>query len=81
MSTEAIEAVVNKLRSLPAERQRLAVSYIESLSALALKPKHDDGIASTAGCMSPEDADAMERVIEEAFEQIHPDDWKDLPRF
>ena len=81
MSTEAIEAVVNKLRSLPAERQSLAVSYIESLSALAMKPKPSDGITSTAGCLSPEDADAMEAAIEEAFEQIHPDDWKDLPRF
>ena len=30
--------------------------------------------------ISAEDADLMERAIEEAFEQIHPDDWKDLPR-
>ena len=81
MSTEVVETAVTKLRSLPAERQLLAVSYIESLSALAMKPKHGDGIMSTAGCMSPEDADAMERAIEEAFEQVHPDDWKDLPRF
>ena len=81
MSTEVVESAVTKLRSLPAERQILAVSYIESLSALAMKPNQEDGIASTAGCMSPEDADAMERAIAEAFEQVHPDDWKDLPRF
>ena len=78
MSTEALETAVNKLRHLPGEHQLLAVSYIDSLSAIMMKPQSLDGLTATAGCLSAADADAMAHVIEEAFEQVHPDDWKDL---
>ena len=78
MSTEAIEAVVNKLRGLPERSQQRVLAFIESLSVVAPGSSAKDGIASTAGCLSPEDADIMERVLREDFGQIHPDDWRDV---
>ncbi len=80
MTTEAIESAVNKLRELPEDRQQLAFSYIHCLSVTTSPVGDGNGLAALAGSISAEDADLMERAIEEAFEQIHPDDWKDLPR-
>jgi len=80
MSTDAIEKAVSKLRHLPDDRQMLAVGYIESLSAGTTLPAAGNGLKAFAGCIPKQDADLMERAIEEAFEQIHPDEWKDLPR-
>lgn len=80
MSTEAIETAVKKLRTMPEPSRQRVLALIESLSGPKTSTPVKDGIASTAGCISPEDADLMERVIREEFGRIHPDDWRDVFR-
>lgn len=78
MSTVTLESVVEKLSAMPEQSQRRVLAFIEALSVTKPVMPTNDGIASTAGCLSPEDADMMERVIREDFGRIHPDDWRDV---
>ncbi|NII26989.1 hypothetical protein HB364_18000 [Pseudoflavitalea sp. X16] len=55
-------------------------AVLEAVEAVISKSKlHAVGRRSFkdfAGTMSDEDANELEKIIEEGCEQIHPDDWK-----
>jgi len=54
-----LETIVEDLKSLPPDRLE----------------EREAPLARTFGCLSPEEADEMERVIEEGCEQINEHGW------
>jgi hypothetical protein len=69
-----LETIVEDLKSLPPDRLEMAASYIRQLKPVS-KDEREAGLARTFGCLSPEEADEMERIIEEGCEQINEHGW------
>src|SRR4051794_34303568 len=69
-----LENIVEDLKMLPPDRLELAASYIRQLKPTT-EAEREAALARTFGCLSPEEADEMERVIEEGCEQINERAW------
>ena len=69
-----LENIVEDLKALPPDRLEMAANYIRQLKP-AIKEERDAALARTFGCLSPEEADELERVIEEGCEQINEHGW------
>lgn len=65
----SLELAVATLRSLPEAFQGQAVEFIHKLHA-ATRQERQEALRKTAGCLTGEEADAMERTIEESFEHV-----------
>lgn len=65
----SLELAVATLRSLPEAFQGQAVEFIHKLHA-ASRQERLEALRKTEGCLSADEADAMERSIEESFERI-----------
>ena len=68
-----LENIFEDLKALPPDRLEMAASFIRRLKPSS-QVEREAALARTFGCLSPEEADEMERVIEEGCEQI------DVPR-
>ena len=70
----SLEAIVEDLKSLPPEKLEAAADFIRQL-----KPIRPEGrqaaLDRTFGCLSKEEADELQRVIEEGCEQINEHGW------
>jgi hypothetical protein len=64
-----LDNIVEDLKSLPPDRLEMAASFIRRLKPIG-RAEREAALARTFGCLSPEEADEMERVIEEGCEQI-----------
>jgi hypothetical protein len=69
-----LENIVEDLKALPPDRLEMAANYIRQLKPTT-KEERDAALARTFGCLSPEEADELERVIEEGCEQINEHGW------
>jgi hypothetical protein len=69
-----LENIVEDLKMLPPDRLKMAASYIRQLKPIS-QAEREAALARTFGCLSPEEADEMERVIEEGCEQINERAW------
>lgn len=69
-----LDNIVEDLRSLPPDRLEMAASFIRRLKPLSQEAR-EAALARTFGCLSPEEADEMERIIEEGCEQINERAW------
>ena len=69
-----LDHIVEDLRSLPPDRLEMAASFIRRLKPVS-HAEREAALARTFGCLSPEEADEMERVIEEGCEQINERAW------
>jgi hypothetical protein len=69
-----LESIVADLRSLPPGKLELAADYIERLKRIS-DEERQAVLARTFGSLSREDADAMEKAIEEGCERIDERDW------
>ncbi len=64
-----------------ADRRSVNATVVDILCSFSLpdtgreKKKYAD-FSEFCGIMTPEEADAVEKEIEECFEQIDPEDWK-----
>ena len=65
----SLELAVATLRSLPEAFQGQAVEFIHNQHA-ASRQERRDALRRTAGCLTDEEADAMERAIEASFEHV-----------
>jgi len=54
------------------------VSPLENRVSRISEEERQAALARTSGCLSPEEADEMERVIEEGCERIDEDGWRPL---
>ena len=69
-----LENIFEDLKTLPPDRLAMAANYIRLLKPIS-QAERDAALARTFGCLSPEEADEMERVIEEGCEQINERAW------
>lgn len=74
MDVSRLENIVEELKSLPPDRLEMAANYIRQLQPIS-KEERKAALARTFGCLSPEEADELERVIEEGCEQINEHGW------
>ncbi len=72
MST--LETIIEDLKSLPPAKLQQAAEFIHRLKTVSAEERRT-GLERTFGSLSPEDADAMEKAIEEGCEQINERGW------
>lgn len=68
------ESIVDDLRSLPPERLEMAADYIKGLKPVSDQARRE-ALDRTFGCLSPEEADELDRIIEEGCEEINEHGW------
>jgi hypothetical protein len=69
-----LENIFEDLKTLPPDRLEMAASYIRRLRPIS-QAERDAALARTFGCLSSEEADELERVIEEGCERINERAW------
>ena len=69
-----LEAILEDLKSLPADRLEMAADYIRQLKPIA-KEETNAALDRTFGCLAPEEADRLEKIIGEGCEQINGHGW------
>jgi hypothetical protein len=69
-----LENIFEDLKALPPDRLEMAANFIRRLKPIN-QLEREAALARTFGCLSPEEADEMERVIEEGCEQINEHGW------
>jgi len=74
VDVSSLENIVEDLKLLPPDRLEMAANYIRQLKPIG-KEAREAALARTFGCLSPEEADELERVIEEGCEQINEHGW------
>jgi hypothetical protein len=69
-----IENIVEDLRTLPPARLEVAADFVHRLKRIG-EEERQAIFTRTAGALSPEEADQLERVIEDGCEKIDEHDW------
>ena len=69
-----LEAIVEDLKSLPPGKLQAAAEYIQRLKRVSQEEKRAV-LARTAGSLSRETADEMEKAIEEGCERVDERGW------
>jgi len=70
LDVSRLENIVEELKSLPPGKLEVAADFVHRLSRIS-EEERQAALARTFGCLSPEEADELERVIEEGCEQIN----------
>ena len=65
----AIDDIVADLKSLPPERLRIAADFVQHLKRISAEDR-EAILDRTAGALSEEEADELERVIQEGCERV-----------
>ena len=69
-----LENIVEDLKSLPPARLEVAADFVHRLKRIS-EEERQAILVRTAGALSPEEADELERVIEEGCEKIDEHGW------
>ena len=69
-----LETIVEELKSLPPDKLEAAADFIRRLRPVS-QEERQAALDRTFGCLSPGEADELERVIEEGCEQINEHGW------
>lgn len=69
-----LENIVEDLKSLPPAKLEVAADFVQRLKRISQEERQAI-LARTAGALSPEEADELERVIEEGCEKIDEHGW------
>ncbi|MSR65182.1 MAG: hypothetical protein EXS18_05310 [Verrucomicrobiae bacterium] len=72
MST--LELIVKELKTLPPAKLKEAAGYIHRLKN-GNREKRMAALRKTAGSLSAEEADELEKIVEEGCEKIDARDW------
>lgn len=75
MSTNTVEQIMERVKALPEPAQLLFLHSLEKYPAEPLPGP----LAKHFGVIDRETGEEMERIIEECFEQVNPDEWNHLP--
>ena len=73
-SVSRLEAIVEELKSLPPAQLEAAADIVHRLKRIS-EEERQAILIRTAGALSPEAADEMNRVIEEGCERIDESGW------
>jgi len=69
-----LENIVEDLKSLPPDNLELVAEYIHRLKGISPEERHAI-LTRTFGSLSPEDADEIEKAIEEGCERVDEQHW------
>ncbi|MBZ5725160.1 MAG: hypothetical protein LAP87_09205 [Acidobacteriia bacterium] len=69
-----LESIVEDLKSLPPDKLEMAADFIQRLKPISLEER-ETILAGIFGSLSHEDADAMQKAIEEGCERIDERGW------
>jgi hypothetical protein len=69
-----LEAIIQDLKSLPPDKLEMAANYITQLKPMPQNERQAI-LARTAGALSREEADEMDRVIAEGCENVDVSGW------
>ena len=69
-----LENIFEDLKTLPPDRLEVAADFVHRLKRIS-EEERQAILSQTAGSLSAEDADAMEKAIEEGCEQINEHGW------
>ncbi|MBK5295334.1 MAG: hypothetical protein JJE04_27105 [Acidobacteriia bacterium] len=72
-----LDAIIEDLKLLPPEKLKIATDFVSRLNGTSEEDRQA-ALARTSGCLSQEEADELERVIEEGCEKIDEDGWRPL---
>lgn len=73
-SVTALETIVADLRSLPASKLQVAAEFVQQLKRIS-REERQVILNRTAGALSTDEADELDRVINEGCENIDERDW------
>jgi hypothetical protein len=74
VNVSPLENIVEDLKTLPPGRLEVAADLVHRLSRIS-EEERQAILAQTFGSLSAEDADAMEKAIEEGCEQVNEHGW------
>ena len=69
-----LETIVEDLKSLPPDKLEAAADFIRRLKPIS-QEERQAALDRTFGCLSPEEADELESVIQKGCEQINEHGW------
>ena len=69
-----LENIFEDLKSLPPAKLEVAADFVQRLKRIS-EDERQAILTRTAGALSPEEADELERVIEEGCEKIDEHGW------
>jgi hypothetical protein len=69
-----LENILEDLKTLPPAKLEVAADFVHRLKRISDEERQAI-LTRTAGALAPEDADEMERLIEEGCERIDEDGW------
>jgi hypothetical protein len=69
-----LENIVEDLKTLPPDKLQMAAKYIRQLKPVS-RERRVAALARTFGCLSPDEADELERAIQEGCEQVNEHGW------
>jgi hypothetical protein len=69
-----LEHIVEDLKKLPPPKLEQAADFIHRLTPVSPEIRQA-ALDRTFGCMTPEEADAFQRIIDEGCEQVDERDW------
>lgn len=69
------DQLMQQLDGLPRNLQQRVLDYAQSLAKPTPKGVPGHTLLRFAGCMDPDEADAMMRAIEEGCENVDPNGW------
>ena len=70
----SLENIVEDLKVLPPARLEVAADFVHRLKRISEEERQVD-LTRTAGAISPEEADDLERAIDEGCEKIDEHGW------
>ncbi|MBZ5617904.1 MAG: hypothetical protein LAQ69_04105 [Acidobacteriia bacterium] len=70
----ALENIVEDLKALPPARLEVAADFVHRLKQIS-EEERQAIFTRTSGSLSPEEADELERVIEEGCERVDEQGW------
>jgi len=70
----SLETIVEKLRHLSPDKLALAANYVDGLREVTLDERMA-ALNATGGSLTAEEADELEKAIEEGCERIDPEAW------
>ena len=75
MSASIKQEIIEQLDKLPIELQKRVLDFTHALVISEPKGVPGSELLKFVGIITPEEADAMEKAIEEGCEQIYEDEW------
>lgn len=70
----SLETIVEDLKALPPGKLELAADYIQRLKRMS-QEERQAVLQRTSGSLSPEEADELDKAIEEGCERVDERDW------